>query len=369
MKKNRLQKITSLLGSLSSSVLAVIAGLAIGLIVLLICNPSAGFKGFMTLITAGISQGGVKAIGNIFYYATPILMTGLGVAVAFKAGVFNIGGGGQFIVGAFTAIYTAIKWDWLPGVLRWVVPIIMAGVAGALWALLPGLLKAYRGVNIVISTIMMNYVGLYAVNFLIKKTIYNSKTGQSMAVPAEAKLPTLGLDKVFSGSSVNIGIFVAIVIAVIVYVLINKTTFGYELMACGMNPDACKFAGIKEKKNIVMSIMMSGALIGIGGALLYLGSKQIRVVDTEMTEGYTGIAVAVLANNSPVGVILSALFIGYLTVGGQYIQSYGFVNEIVDIITAVIIYFAAFALIVKMFLDRRARIKYAKENVKKEEQK
>ena len=151
-------------------------------------------------------------------------------------------------------------------------------------------------------------------------------------------------------------------IAVVVYILINKTTFGYELKACGMSPDACKFAGIKEKRNIVMSIMLSGAIIGIGGALLYLGSKQIRVMDVQASEGFTGIAVAVLANSSPLGVILSAIFIGFLTVGGQYIQSYGFVNEIVDIITAVVIYFAAFALLVKNFFDKRARLKYAKEN-------
>lgn len=352
----------SSLSSLSASALAVVAGLVVGLIVLLICNPSAGFQGFGTLITAGIGQGGMKAIGNIFYFATPIMMTGLGVAVAFKAGVFNIGGGGQFIVGAFAAIYTAIKWDWLPGALHWIVPIIMAALAGAIWAMLPGILKAYRGVNIVISTIMMNYIGMYLVNFLITTTIYNSKTGQSLPVPESAKLPTLGMDKLFSGSSVNIGIFIAILIAIVIYVLINKTTFGYELKACGMSPDACKFAGIKEKQNIVMSIMLSGAIIGIGGALVYLGTKQIRVVDVQASEGFTGIAVAVLANSSPVGVILSALFIGFLTVGGQYIQSYGFVNEIVDIITAVVIYFAAFALIVKNFFERRARLKYAKEN-------
>lgn len=111
-----------------------------------------------------------------------------------------------------------------------------------------------------------------------------------------------------------------------------------------MNPDACKYAGIREKRSIVMSIMLSGAIVAIGGALLYLAStgRHIRVMDTQASEGFTGIAVAVLANSHPLGVILSSLFIGFLTVGGQYIQSYGFVNEIVDIITAVVIYFAAF---------------------------
>lgn len=359
MKNNNLKGFHSALNSLSVSILAVIVGLVVGLFVLIICNPDKGFQGFLTLITAGIGQFGMKAVGNIFYYATPILMTGLGVAIAFKAGVFNIGGGGQFIVGAFTAVYTAIKCQWLPGVLHWIVPLILAGAAGALWAMLPGLLNAYRKVNIIISTIMMNYIGLFLVNYIIKHSIYNAQTGQAKAIPQSAMLPTLGLDKIFPGSSINMGILIAIAIAVLVYIFINKTTFGYELVACGMNSDACKFAGIKEKRNIVMSIMISGALIGIGGALLYLSSRQIKVVDTEMTEGYTGIAVSVLANNSPIGVILSALFMGYLTVGGQYIQSYGFVKEIVDIITSVIIFFAGFTYIIRMFLNLRGFRKYA----------
>lgn len=367
MKKKGFQKYFSSLSTLSSSILAVIAGLIVGFIVLMICDPSNGINGFVTMITAGIGQGGMKAVGNIFYYAVPIMMTGLGISVAFKAGVFNIGGPGQFIVGAFAAIYTAIKWDWLPGALRWIVPIIMAGVAGALWGLIPGLLKAYRNVNIVISTIMMNYIGMYLVNFLVKETVYNVTTGASQNIPTEAQLPTLGLDELFSGSGMNISIIIAIVLSVLVYILINKTTFGYELKACGMNPDACKYAGIKEKRSIVMSIMLSGAIVAIGGALLYLAStgRHIRVMDTQASEGFTGIAVAVLANSHPLGVILSSLFIGFLTVGGQYIQSYGFVNEIVDIITAVVIYFAAFTLIVKNFFEKRARKKYAKENAEK----
>jgi len=364
MKKSGFSKYYSSLSTLSSSVIAVIAGLLVGLIVLMLCDVNNGWNGFITMVTAGINQGGMKAIGNIFYYAVPIMMTGLGISVAFKAGVFNIGGPGQFIVGGFAAIYTAIKWTWLPGVLHWIVPIIIAAIAGALWAMLPGILKAYRNVNIIISTIMMNYIGMYIVNYLVKATVYNVTTGQSKNIPVEAQLPTLGLDKVFAGSGVNISIFIAIALAILVHILVNKTTFGYELKACGMNPSACKYAGIKERKSIILSIMLSGAIVGIGGALLYLAAtgKHIRVMDTQASEGFTGIAVAVLASSSPLGVILSALFIGFLTVGGQYIQSYGFVNEIVDIITAVVIYFAAFTAIIKNFFEKRAMVRYAREN-------
>ncbi len=365
MKNKKKFDITKL-SSISSSFLAIVAGLVFGLLVMVICKPDKAFAGFGTMVTAGIGQGGMKAVGNIFYMATPLMMAGLGIACAFKAGVFNIGGGGQFLVGGFVAILVAIKCDFLPGALRWIVPIIMAGLAGAFWAMIPGLLKAYRKVNIVISTVMMNYIGLYLVNYFIKMFVYNSKTGQSQMVPVEGQLPTAGLEKIFTNSSINVGIFIAIAIAIVVHFLINKTTFGYELKACGMNPDACKYAGIKEKKNIVMSMMLSGALIGIGGAFMYLSGKQIRAIDVQPTEGFTGIAIAVIAGNSPLGVILSSIFMAFITVGGQYIQSHGFVAEIVNIITAVVIYFAAFTLLVKNFFAAWARKKQAKENAEKE---
>lgn len=365
MKNKKKFDITSL-SNISSSLLAIVAGLLFGLLVLLAVDPSHAFKGFFTMVTAGIGQGGMKAVGNIFYMATPLMMTGLGVACAFKAGVFNIGGGGQFLVGGFIAILVAIKCEFLPGALRWIVPIIAAAIAGAIWAMIPGMLKAYRNVNVVISTVMMNYVGLYLVNFFIKEFVYNSKTGQSQMVPVEGQLPKGGLDKIFANSSINIGIIIAIVICILVHFLVNRTTFGYELKACGMNPNACKYAGIKEKKNIVMSMMLSGALIGIGGAFMYLSGKQIRAIDVQPGEGFTGIAIAIIAGNAPLGVILSAIFMAFVTVGGQYIQSYGFVAEIVDIITAAVIYFAAFTLIVKNFFDTWNRKKQAKENAAKE---
>lgn len=348
--------------SLVPSLLAIISGLLVGFIVLMLCNPANAFKGFFTLVTSGIGQGGMKAIGNIFYYSVPIMMTGLGVAVAFQSGVFNIGGGGQFIMGAFAAIYTAIKCDGLPKPFIWIIPLLMAALFGALWAMIPGILKAYKNVNIVISTIMMNYIGMYLVNYLVKSCIYNVSTGQSQNIPNSSQLPTLGMDRLFKGSGINISIFIALIIVILIHVLINKTTIGYELKACGMNQHACKFAGIKEKRNIIISIMLSGAIIGIGGGLLYLSptGKHIRVMDVQAGEGFTGIAVAILANSSPLGVILSALFIGYLTVGGQYIQSYGFVNEIVNIIASVVIYFAAFSMLIKNFFKQNEILKSVK---------
>ena len=140
-----------------SSILAILAGLLVGLIVLLATNPSNAFPAFSALITGGFYSG-MKTFGNVLYYAVPIIMTGLGVGFGFKASIFNIGGAGQFIVGAFCGVYTASIWN-LPGALGWIVPLLASMIGGALWALLPGLLHAYRRVNIVIATIMMNYIG------------------------------------------------------------------------------------------------------------------------------------------------------------------------------------------------------------------
>lgn len=361
LKKKRTLNTDGLV-TLSSAALAAIAGLLLALVILFVCDAKNAWPGFLTLITGGIREGGVKAIGDILYQATPIMMCGAGLAIAFKANVFNIGGGGQFLLGSFIAVYGAIKWDFLPGALRWIVPLIAAALGGGLWAMIPGILKAYRNVNIIISTIMMNYLARYLVNTIIKATIYNVTTGQSKAIPREAVMPTIGLDKLFPGSSAGIGIVISIVICVIIHIIVNRTTFGYEIRACGLNEYACKFAGVKEKRTIVLSIMISGALVALGGALLYLSGsgRNIRVYDTQPTEGFTAISIAILAGNSPLGVILSSIFISFLTIGGQYIQSYGFVKEIVNIVTSAVIYLSAFALLLKIFFETQARKRQAK---------
>ena len=351
------------LSKLTASLVAVALGMLVGLIVLLVTNPATGWNGFLILLMGSQPYGGIKAVGNILYYATPILLTGLGVAFAFKAGVFNIGGPGQFIVGAFVSILAAIKLTFLPGFLRWAVPCLLALVAGALWAFIPGLLKAYFNVNVVISTIMMNYIGMYIVNYLTRLLIYNANKGESQSVPSAGQLPKAGLDTIFPGSSVHIGILIAIVMAIIIHVLLNKTVFGYEIKACGMNPDACKYAGVNEKRNTISAIMISGGIIGLGGALLYLAAtgKHIIVVDKLAAEGFNGIAVALLAGSSPLGVIISSIFVGYITVGGSYIQRFGFVPEIVDIIISVIIYFAAFVFLIQGFMEKRMLERERKE--------
>ena len=307
---------------------------------------------------------GMRGVGQVFYYATPIILTGLSVGFAFKTGVFNIGTPGQFLIGGFGAVYAGIMWEQL-GPAHWAAALLASIVLGALWGLVPGILKAYFNVNVVISCIMMNYIGLYLVNWTVRsyKPLFNTLRNESKNVAATAVIPKMGLDKIFPGSSVNGGILIAIVVVIFIYVLLNKTAFGYELKAVGYNQDAGKYAGINEKRNVVVSMMIAGAIAGLAGGLLYLAGtgKHIEVKDVLGSEGFTGISVALLGLSHPIGVLFSGLFIAYLTAGGFYLQLFEFSTEIIDIIVAVIIYFSAFALIVKTLLAKIKQNKAGKE--------
>lgn len=345
-KKHTREENTTLI-NFSSSVLAIVAGLIIGFLILLFTNTQQAGVGFLTILQGGFADG-LSGLGRTFYVATPIIMTGLSVGFAFKTGLFNIGASGQFTVGAFAAIFVGIKCGWLPGGIHWIVAILAAALFGALWGLVPGILKAFLNVNEVIASIMMNYIGMYLVNMMVVKTVYDQVKNQSKPVLATAILPKAGLDKVL-GSNMNIGIFVAVFFVILIYILIEKTTFGYELKACGHNPHASKYAGINAKRNIVLSMSIAGALAGVGGALLYLSGsgKYLQVLDVIASEGFNGISVALLGLSHPIGILFSGLFIAHLTVGGYNLQLFDFAIEVIDIIIAVIIYFGAFALLFK----------------------
>lgn len=333
-----------------SSMAAIIIGLLIGLIILIISNPSRSLEGFSWILTGGLRS--AKDFGNVLYYATPIIMTGLSVAFAFRTSLFNIGASGQFIIGALGAVLVGVKCTFL-GSFHWVVALLASMICGALWALIPGLLKAFNNVNEVISCIMTNYIGMYLVNWIVKSTVYHQKTNRSLPVAETANIPKMGLDKLFPGSSVNGGFIIAVLLCILAYILLNKTTFGFELKACGFNRDASRYAGISEKRSIILSMVISGAMAGIGGGLLYLAGsgKYISVEDVLAQEGFTGISVALLGMSHPIGALFAGLFIAYITVGGSYMQLAGYVPEIIDIITATVIYFAAFALMMRNILQ------------------
>ena len=343
-----------------SSILVIIVGLAIGFVVLLISNPSQAFPAFMTILTFG--TGSMRNIGDVLLLATPIILTGLSVAFAYKTGLFNIGATGQFTFGAFVAIYISVEFTFLPPPVRIISSIVAAAVAGALWGMIPGLLKAYRNVHEVISCIMTNYIGMYLVNYMIVNSIFDQGQGSTVPLPPESNLPSLGMERIFYEtigtatrvSRVNVGIIIAIVIAIIVYIILEKTTFGYELKACGFNRDAARYAGINEKRNIILSMTICGALAGIGGALNFMNGTGLRLsaIDSLAAEGFTGISVAFLGLNHPIGIIFSGALVSYLTMGGARIQPFGFSAEIVEIVISAIIYFCAFVFLVKSFLER-----------------
>ena len=267
-------------------------------------------------------------------------------------------------MGGFGAVYVGILWTSL-GPAHWFVALLASVVMGAVWGLVPGLLKAYYNVNEVIASIMMNYIGMYLVNWIVKssKPLFNNLRNESRNVAATANIPKIGLDKIFPGSSVNGGIIIAIIVVILIYLLLNKTTFGYELKAVGFNRDASKYAGINEKKSIIMSMMIAGAIAGLAGGLLYLAGtgKHIEIKDVLASEGFTGISVALLGLSNPIGVLFSGIFIAYLTAGGFYLQLFEFSTEIIDIIVAVIIYFSAFALMVKMLIGKVQKARHEKE--------
>jgi simple sugar transport system permease protein len=360
------------LSSFASSLIAIFAGLAFGLIILLISNPSQALNGLGIIVSGGFT-GGMKGIGNVLYYATPIIMTGLSVGFAFKTGLFNIGASGQLQVGAFVAVFVGHNAaSWAPQPLLWVIALLAGMIAGALWGAIPGLFKSLLNVHEVIACIMCNYISLYGVNYLIKNSnIYDSLKNQTVSI-SQAAIPRWGLDKIFydmkgnfvDASSVNGGILIAFILAVVIYLALNKTTFGYELKACGFNKDASRYAGINEKRSILYSMVIAGALSGIAGALMYLAPANglhIRVEEILSPQGFSGISVALLGLSNPIGIIFSGLFVAYIGQGGYYLQKLNYMPEIIDIIVAAIIYFSAFALLVKNLIASADRKRSAQQ--------
>lgn len=341
--------------SVIASLISILCGLVVGLVVLFLFNADFAWAGFRQLVSAGVST--PAKFAKVLYQAAPLVMTGLSVGFAFKTGLFNIGATGQYTVGAFCALFCA-----MPLQLPWYLCLIAAMIGGAVWGIFPGLFKALFNVNEVITSIMFNWIGVFLVNFSINNipmmlaTYWGApnpdRTGVLGAANPSAIIPKLGLDKLFNSNYMNISIFIAIILAVLLWIVISKTTFGYELRACGYNRNASVYAGVSAKRNIVLSMMIAGCLSGIGGGMYYLaGPGQYTLVKTLLPAGFNGIPVALLASSHPLGTIFSGLFVSYIQVGGEAMQP-EFVKEIIDIIIAVIIYLSAFALLMRELIGR-----------------
>lgn len=336
--------------SVAASLVCIVIGLLLGVVVLAIINAQHAIgDGLMVILQSGIKS--PRNMGTVLANAAPLIMTGLSVGFAFKTGLFNIGAAGQYTLGAFGALYCAIVLQ-----LPWYLCLLAAMILGALWGAIPGFFKAYMNINEVITSIMFNWIGLYMVNDIMygkgQSPMYDlatTKTYSLRKVAPGSMIPSCGMSDHFGKlQSVTIAIFIAILFAMIVYVVLNKTAFGYELRACGFNKNAAQYAGINDKRNIILSMTIAGALAGVGAGLYYLSTvaEWNPQVSTALPAiGFNGISAALLACSNPIGTVFSSLFISYITVGGTKLSTQYYTKEIADVITALIIYLCAFSML------------------------
>lgn len=341
--------------SILASLISIGVGLIVGLVLLYVLNARAAGGAFISLIITGFRSS--DKFAKVLYQAAPLIMTGLSVGFAFKTGLFNIGATGQYTVGSAFALIGAIQFQ-----LPWYVCLLLAFIGGAFWGVFPGLFKALFNVNEVITSIMFNWIAMFAVNLTINNLpmmlakywggAQMDRTANLAQANPNALIPRLGLDVLMKSNYMNISIFIAVAFALVAWVILSKTTFGYELKACGCNRNASIYAGINAKRNIVLSMVIAGAFAGVGGGLYFLaGTGQYTLLKQLLAAGFNGIPVALLATSNPIGTIFSAFFVSYIQVGGDAMQP-DFVKEIIDIIISVIIYLAAFALLTRELLAR-----------------
>ncbi|GHV90616.1 ABC transporter permease [Spirochaetia bacterium] len=353
MNDLRKQKVTDQIYSIYASLVGVVLGLLFGLIVLIVANPKFALPGFVRLLTSPLTNGSTN-IGAVLYYGTTFIICALSVAFAGKWGMFNIGVGGQFIVGSYMVCLIGVRLAHLPPFILVPLALICAILAGALWGAILGALRAIFGISEVVVSIMLNYIGLYTVNMLIQRTIYDSYGNRSMQVGPNAVIPRIGLDKIFPHSGVDLGIVVALILAIVIYYILNKTTFGYEIKLCGYNADAASYVGVNARKNAIMTMAIAGALPAIAGGFWYLSSagNYMSVVDSIPAAPMTGMSASLLAVGNPIGIIFTGLFVAYITVGGSNLQVFGYVPEIVSIVTGAIIYCSAFVALIRLSIKR-----------------
>ena len=371
--------------SVLASLISILIGMAVGGVIILVVglgNKNLGLSGAwegIRLVFGGLFSTGRNAagqltfgfnptsVGNMLFRATPLILTGLSVAVAFKTGLFNIGAPGQYLMGTAATLMLAlgIPTEVVPAPLVWVIAFLGGMLAGALWGCIPGIVKAFLNINEVLACIMTNWIAANLVTWMFDGSNYrnlveNTKSGYIYKTSYNGvQTAKLGLDKLFPGSQVNGGIIVAIVIAILVYVLMNKTTLGYELKACGANRHAARYAGISDKRNIVLSMAIAGALSGAAASLYYLAGNTEFFWSTYQTlpaTGFNGIPVALLAASNPIGVIFTGCFMSMLDIVGLQLTNLTAYNEyITDVIIAVIVYLSAFSLVIKLWLSGRGK--------------
>ena len=391
MKNGRLSNLASRDGTRTvlASIVSILIGLVVGAIIVLIVgltsdnlSLTSAWEGIRLIFGGIFSTGRDSAgaltfgfnptnLGNMLFRATPLIMTGLSVAVAYKTGLFNIGAPGQYLMGTMASLMLAlgIPSTVVPAWIIWIIAFLGGILAGALWGAIPGMLKALLNINEVIACIMTNWIAANVVTWAFeisnfKNLVESTKSSYIYKTTFNGvETPKLGLDLLFPNSQVNGGIIIAILIAVLMYVVMNKTTLGYELKACGSNRHAARYAGINDKRNIILSMAIAGGLSGAGAALYYLAGNTEFFWSTYTSlpaTGFNGIPVALLAANNPIGVVFTGIFMSMLDIAGLQLTSLTAYNEyITDVTIAVIVYLSAFSLVIKMLISGRKKKKHA----------
>ena len=353
---NRKEKIRNLL----VPIIAVLLGFILGGIIMAAFgySPIDGYLQMFRTVFINGQNGGLNArnIGEIFVTAGPLIFTALGFAVANSAGFFNIGLSGQALAGWVASIWVALSMPDAPRIIVLPTAILVGAACGAIAAAIPGILRAFFGTSEVIVTIMMNYILLYTGNNIVNNVMNESMIttkGVTKMVGDNASLQTPFLANLTNNSRLNIGIFMALIFLVLIWFMMKKTTLGYEIRAVGLNPTASEYAGMSSKRTIIISMIISGTLAGLGGVVQGLGTfENFFVQGSSLSIGFDGMAVSLLGSGSSIGILLSALLFSVLKLGGQGMQFAGIPSELVDVDIAIIIFFVAISYVIRFVLAK-----------------
>ena len=352
--------------SVVTSLWCGLLGLIFGFLILLFINPSNACFGMTSVLGNYLifsdTQDRINYFGQTLAKTAPLIAMSLSILVSYKAGLFNLGGSGQYTMGVIAISFLGFALNW-----PWFIVMIFAMLAGALWSMITGALKVFFNVNEVISGIMLNWIALYIANALLtsNKAIWDPTHSEANIIPmtSNAFIPQIGLDYVFAGNSiVGLGMILIILIAIMIFIMLKKTNIGYELKVLGLNKDAATYAGINKVKGILIASAISGALAGLAATLnLQNGFTSWKLSTIPPDIGFQGISSAFLGGLHPIGVIFSSYFIVHITEGGSMITDLGYSPEVSSIMTSVVIYLSGFVFFVKEVLNKQEIKKELKE--------
>lgn len=341
--------------TLIASILCAVLGIVIGFLILLAINPSHAGEGIWAILKNFFKYNNntttmLYYLGSTLVKSLPLILCAEAILFAYKAGLFNIGAAGQYTAGLIASLYTSLALGW-----SWWACLLSALLTGAFWGFLSGMFKAFFAVNEVIAGIMLNWIALYLANtILANEKIMDISKSETYGIPQKGIIPGF-LQPVFGNNQyMTIALPLTIIVAILIYLILNRTTFGYELKATGYNKDAAKYAGMNAKRNIILTIVISGAIAGLAAGCHYLtGIEHYSISASVPAMGFNGIAVAFLGGLNPIGAIFAGFFIEYLTMGGQYLDTRYFNPQIADLMVAIIIYLCGFVLFIKYLLNKK----------------